>query len=686
MQEKIGNIILDEEFYPGKDLYCDGDIEDELLAVATTKSPDSFREIIEERESWPFLYHLSPIRENIVSWLPFKKTDKVLEVGSGCGAITGALCQNAGEVTCIDLSKKRSMINAYRHKDYDNCKIHVGNFKDIEKVLDTDYDYVCLIGVFEYAVGYMGTDSPFEDFLKILLKHMKKDGHLVIAIENRMGLKYLSGCKEDHSGKFFDGIEGYPNGGSARTFTRRGLEKIMKSCGVDEYQFYYPYPDYKFPNAIFSDERLPKLGELHDNIRNFDRERLILFDEQLAFDQMIREGSFEDYSNSYMVVIGPKLSVKYAKYSNDRDDKYAISTQIREEQGIKYVIKRPENELAKEHIDSMEQNYHKLCQRFEGSGLDINKLTRVGDEIRFEFVEGCSLEEIMDSYVAKDDKEGFIKDFSRYSDILHYNKEQEISDYDLIFQNIIVNGEQWTTIDYEWTYAQAQDPDEILTRAIWCYLLGSRKREKIKPWLEEWEKKEYQEKGISVELFQEEGFQKIADKEKEFQHSIQGERKALCEIRHQIGNPALSLDYILDETSASKPALQIYEDTGKGFNEPQSYFVSDMRRCGKEVEFSIKLNRDLINLRIDPTNRPCVIILRSVKIEGKEVLPELMKKKLVKHGHNGKLLKNDAMLFANDDPHFAWKIKDYLPADGRATMQVSMRIENISAETAIRLC
>lgn len=30
---------------------------------------------------------------------------KVLEIGSGCGAITGSLAQKAGSVTCVDLSK-----------------------------------------------------------------------------------------------------------------------------------------------------------------------------------------------------------------------------------------------------------------------------------------------------------------------------------------------------------------------------------------------------------------------------------------------------------------------------------------------------------------------------------------------------------------------------------------------------
>ena len=34
MQEKIGNVTLDYEYYPGEDLYSDGPLEEELLEIA----------------------------------------------------------------------------------------------------------------------------------------------------------------------------------------------------------------------------------------------------------------------------------------------------------------------------------------------------------------------------------------------------------------------------------------------------------------------------------------------------------------------------------------------------------------------------------------------------------------------------------------------------------------------------
>ncbi|MDD2958058.1 MAG: class I SAM-dependent methyltransferase [Lachnospiraceae bacterium] len=303
MQEQVGNVCLDYTWYPGEDLYSDGSIEDRLLEIAENNTEEQLNAVIDRERDWAVLYHLSHIRENIVDWLPMTKEETVLEIGSGCGAVTGALSRKAKQVTCVDLSKKRSLVNANRHREKENIKIMVGNFQDIEKNLTEKYDYVTLIGVFEYAQGYIGTEHPYEEFLRQSMSHLKPGGKLVIAIENRLGLKYWAGCSEDHTGKFFEGLENYPNPAGVHTFSRPELEKLFAKAEIRNYRFYYPYPDYKLPMTIYSDDYLPKKGELNTNIWNFDRERLVLFDESRVFDSLLESGLFPLYANSYLVVL-----------------------------------------------------------------------------------------------------------------------------------------------------------------------------------------------------------------------------------------------------------------------------------------------------------------------------------------------------------------------------------------------
>ena len=306
MVENIGKVKINLDLYSGVDLYSDGDVESEILDIVKAYPESEYDRIILERNSWPLLYHLSKQRENILSWYPFEKEASVLEVGAGCGAVTGAMLDRAGKVTALDLSKRRSLINANRHKDYDNLEVVVGNFNEAELSLKDKYDYITLIGVFEYGELYMGCENPYVTFLEKVNRLLKDGGKILIAIENRMGLKYFEGCKEDHVGKYFEGIEGYTQTSGVKTFSKHELEILLSEAGYEKYSFYYPYPDYKFPTAVYSDEFLPKAGELYNNIRNFDSDRWVLFDETKAFDTIISSGMFPVFSNSFFIEVEKK--------------------------------------------------------------------------------------------------------------------------------------------------------------------------------------------------------------------------------------------------------------------------------------------------------------------------------------------------------------------------------------------
>lgn len=297
----IGKVALDYKYYSGEDLYCDGSSEDVLLDIVKNHEIDEYNKIIFEKKDWPIMYHLHQARGNIVRWIDFKDSDEILEIGSGCGAITGVLAESSKLVDCVELSKKRSMINAFRNKDKESITITVGNFEDVE--FEKKYDYITLIGVLEYSASYLKCEKPFVQMLKKAHSLLKKNGKILLAIENRLGLKYWAGCKEDHIGRYFEGIEQYPSSTGIKTFSKHELEEIIKDSGFDTFQFYYPYPDYKFMNAIYSDNYLPAKNTLTNNRRNFDLDRFELFNEASVFNSLIENDLFPEFSNSFMVII-----------------------------------------------------------------------------------------------------------------------------------------------------------------------------------------------------------------------------------------------------------------------------------------------------------------------------------------------------------------------------------------------
>lgn len=682
MTEKIGNITIDDSKYPGEDYYCDGAVEDEILQIVRDYSPLEYAKVIEEKKSWPVLYHLSPLRENIVEWIPMEADARVLEVGSGCGAITGALSRKAASVTCVDLSKKRSMINAYRHSECENVTIHVGNFKDIEPDLDTDYDYICLIGVFEYGQSYIGGETPFEDFLEILLRHLSPQGRIVIAIENKYGLKYFAGCREDHLGTYFSGIENYASGGGVRTFSRRGLERIFKSCGVKQYGFYYPYPDYKFMTTLYSDAYLPGKGELSNNLRNFDRDRMVLFDEKSAFDGLVEDGLFSVFANSYLAVIGGSYDQKYVKYSNDRAREYAIRTEIsRDSAGEVSVRKFPVFPEAEEHVRGMEVAYRNLLEKYRDGRLDINRCTLEQQNgqlcAKFEFVEGTPLSELMDLCLERDDLDGFYRYFEEYMERVGYHEDFPVADFDPIFSNILVNGDTWTLIDYEWTFGKTIEMKELAFRAIYCYILEDEKRNKLN--LDSILKR----LGITQK-----DAEYYREQEMDFQKFVTGRQASMAEMRELIGNRLLTPQNWIERYQDSEGVnrVQIYEDRGAGFQEEESYFVREAYQGEALIEMTLSVSGDVRVLRIDPALASCMVKIAEMTFNG-EAVPLKSRKVLACNGRIARTGGHEeggyrpTLIFATQDPNININL-EALSRKGENVLYVRLEIVRIPPNMA----
>ena len=639
----IGGVTLNFKHYSGVDLYSDGAIENDLLDIVKKYKKEDYQKVIEERNSWPILYHLSDQRANIVEWIPMDPRAKVLEVGSGCGAITGMLSQKANTVVACDLSRRRSEINAIRNADRKNITIHVGNFRDIEPDLPRDFDYIFLIGVFEYGQGYIGTDNPYERFLRMLGRHLKRGGRIVIAIENRLGLKYFAGCREDHLGTYFSGIEGYSPDSVARTFSRSGLINIFKKCGMNEYHFYYPYPDYKLMTLLHSDSYTPKFGELQDNVRNYDRDRMVLFNEKHAYEELVQEGMYQEFANSFEVIIGPGFDTIFSKYSNDRVDEFKIRTDIAiDRSGRKVIRKYPLTEAAREHVYAIRDAYLGLCEKFKGGDLEINdcQIEEKEGYALFSFVNGVPLAALLDECLDRDDMDGFNALLNEYIKRIGYNEDYPVSDYDLIFSNIMVNGPIWTIIDYEWTYGKCIPVKELVWRALYCYRLEDRKRERFDP------RPVFEMLGIS-----DKEIEVLMDEEYAFQRYVTGNRKSMVEIWKGLGRKAIAPRELITAERIIRPddTAQIYLDRGNGYSEEDSFFPEDQYDDKNEIHIDIRVDSECKVVRVDPAFAPCLVTILDAKWNGKPIADSSCNIDI--HPVNGEWIADDSFIFDSNDPN-----------------------------------
>ena len=115
-------------------------------------------------------------------------------------------------------------------------------------------------------------------------------------------MKYFSGAPEDHTAKKYDSITGYENKKGIRTYGKQELTEILKNAGYKYTKYYYPMPDYKLPNIIFSDKFYPTEKTLKQYTPYVsDINASVDFDEKKAYLDIIKNKQFDFFANSFFI-------------------------------------------------------------------------------------------------------------------------------------------------------------------------------------------------------------------------------------------------------------------------------------------------------------------------------------------------------------------------------------------------
>lgn len=462
----IGNVKLDFSAHDGQDFYSDGDIEDEILSHFMKGDQEDF---LRNDNRFPVLYHLSSLRNLLVEWFPIKESDAILEIGCGLGALTGCLLKG-NSVDAVEISPRRANICALRNFDKKNLTIHVGNLNAI--TFDKKFDYVFLIGVLEYAAKFTHTQNPQIDFLNKCKSLLKPDGALVIAIENRLGIEYFSGKPEDHTGRMFDGIADYPLSKGIKTFSRSELKKMLNRCGLVEQKFFYPYPDYKFPYIIHSDESLPNPYEfLHYSDDFYDMNRPMLFPISRALSTIVNADLYSEFANSFLIVARQipstqeNFPIKIQANNCLRKIQYQLRTEFYHSDSASGLIikKVARNVAARKHLQTLVENCGILSDIYGRECVAQIKLISE-DTAEMEYVEGEIFEDYVCRALAGNNFEKFLNAFEVfYTNILrgtnfngffmpegfNFDAPNRQYELDLNFRNIAIRNGNLVLFDYE---------------------------------------------------------------------------------------------------------------------------------------------------------------------------------------------------------------------------------------------
>lgn len=295
--------------------YSDGDEAEQRVAAAIARCDDVSlfsRSLHEHQIDWPSRYHLSASRANLLRPLTAALSGRVLEVGSGCGAISRYLGETGTSLVALEGSQRRARMTASRCRDLPNVEV----VNDVLENFDAEegFNAVTLIGVLEYARVYGKAADPAAAWLRKAYSLLADDGVLVVAIENQLGLKYFAGMPEDHVGKAMYGISDSYDDKTVVTFGRAELTRMLEAAGFEQAEFLLPFPDYKFPSAVVwpagYDGSYPQFdaSALASQSASSDPQLPYppLFSLERAWPVIARNGLLGDMANSFLVVARKK--------------------------------------------------------------------------------------------------------------------------------------------------------------------------------------------------------------------------------------------------------------------------------------------------------------------------------------------------------------------------------------------
>ena len=289
--------------------YSDGAESEQLLRDILENAQDlssDSKELQDKIVDWPTEYHLSATRANLLRSLELNGVKRVLELGCGCGSITRFLGeQREIQVDAIEGSASRANLARIRCRDLENVQISTANFNDVD-VPESEYDLVLFVGVTEYAGRFSDLPTDQEALNELLVmgkRAAKSDGVILVAIENRLGMKYALGACEDHYAVPFLGLENYPKSTGIRTYSQSEWLDEINKAGFEQQRLFLPFPDYKIPTVILQhDCETSTASDAISSIRSRDYSQPFCLGDQenYLWQTLAQAGTLSQHSNSFL--------------------------------------------------------------------------------------------------------------------------------------------------------------------------------------------------------------------------------------------------------------------------------------------------------------------------------------------------------------------------------------------------
>ena len=422
----------------------------------------------------------TPLAWNLLEWIPCGKADTVVEIGGHYGEYSARFADLAGALYVYEADPRRAELVGLRCGG-DGVRVFTDRFEDFLEALPGNVTRVVF-----HDIGFFGNVEALCTAMRTL-RARYPDCLLILPCENPNGLRFSLAGIEEPAALYPDRL----------LLSLDTLTALAQEAGCAETAIYYPCPETAAAMLLFSDRSLPKADQVVEYCLNkladgFDRDSRAEF---FATKEAIAQGRFREKANSYLLLAGPLAELDlpvFVKYSNERADFLKVRTEIRPGQWVRKIAV---DKSGCAHIQRLYRFVEHARRQYAGTALTLPEASVTKYVYSYPFIEGKTLMQELDDALQKGRREfldllgRWQQQIRRAHDSSYFCKTRnfmrvfgnenvpaglrcgDVNNIDLVFDNIILNGDDWVVIDTEWTFDFPIPVDFILYRAFFYYAI-----------------------------------------------------------------------------------------------------------------------------------------------------------------------------------------------------------------------
>ncbi len=252
--------------------------------------------------------------------------------------------------------EKRDNIKECAMDTSEHCEECQGNLDSANIDEKESYDIIIAVDTIEYAFDVVHV-------LRFIRSLLKPDGKLLVAADNRLGIRYFCGDQDIFTGKNYDSIENYRHllpwereTITGRTYSKAELLCFLEKAGFLKHCVYSVFPRISNPQLLLAEDYMPNEALDIRVFPEYNNPDIVFLMEEELYPDLMKNGLLHGMANGFFIecpLQGELSPIQQVTLSGERGLENAMATMIGRN-GI--VMKRAMYQTGQKKIELLLNN------------------------------------------------------------------------------------------------------------------------------------------------------------------------------------------------------------------------------------------------------------------------------------------------------------------------------------------